>query len=158
VTARLAVLAAAGGSAALLAAAYAFQHIGGLAPCPICLWQRWPHALALGVGAVAYTWPIAPLAGLGALAAAITAGLGVYHTGIERSWWPGPTTCSGGGQDLSALSGADLLSTDGAGAVVMCDDVVWSLAGLSMASWNAVLSIALVGLWLVALRRALSGS
>ena len=151
-TARTLIALAAGGSAALLVAAFAFQYVGRLAPCPICLWQRWPHAAAVVVGAVALARPALWLLALGAVAAGASAGIGLYHTGIERAWWPGPSTCAGGGQDLSGMSGADLLSTESAGAIVMCDEVAWSLAGLSMASWNALLSAALVAVWAAAWR------
>ena len=89
----------------------------------------------------------------GALAVLVTAGIGVFHSGVERGWWPGPTSCSGG-SDLGGLSGTDLLATDVMDKVVMCDEVAWAFAGLSMASWNAVFSLALAALWLLAARRA----
>ena len=148
---------AAAGSAALLAGAYAFQ-AAGYAPCRMCYWQRWPHFAAVGVGLLIWSLrPGAPagvlraLAALGAFAAATTAGIGVFHTGVERGWWEGPASCTGGG--LAGLSGMDLLARDGPG-IVMCDEVAWSLLGLSMASWNAVASAALVPIWLLAARRA----
>jgi len=149
---RLAVLAATG-SLALLVGAFVFQGLG-YAPCELCLWQRWPHAAAVAAGALALTgagfalWALA-----GALAALATAGIGLYHTGVERGFWEGPQACSGGGT-LSGLSGADLLSTEGASDVVRCDEVAWAFAGLSMASWNAVISLGLAGLWIAALVRA----
>lgn len=137
------------GSFALLAGAFVFQVIG-YAPCKMCLWQRWPHAVAILLGGLALL--IArfqrTFAALGALAAATTAGIGLYHTGVERDWWDGPASCSGGG----ALNLADPLSTDIA-PIVMCDDVVWSLLGLSMASYNALISLALAALWISAARR-----
>jgi disulfide bond formation protein DsbB len=34
--------------------------------------------------------------------------------------------------------------------LVRCDEVVWDLLGLSMASWNAIISLALAALWLSA--------
>ncbi|MDW4497705.1 disulfide bond formation protein B [Sulfitobacter sp. D35] len=141
------------GSAALLIGAFAFQHLGGYAPCKMCLWQRWPHGVAVAAGAV---WlasvPRVALIWLGALAAATTALIGAYHAGVEWRWWPGPASCSGGGLDLGTMSGADLLSTDGPVGLVMCDEVVWSLFGLSMAGWNAFLSLVLVVFWLRAAR------
>lgn len=94
------------------------------------------------------------LAWLGALAAMITGGIGVYHAGVEWKWWPGPSSCSGGGADLSALDGNALLSLDGPAGVVMCDEIVWQLFGLSMAGWNALISFGLVALWILAARRA----
>ncbi len=151
---RLALVAGAG-SAVVLAAAFAFQHIGGLAPCPLCLWQRWPHAVAALLAATLVLAPAAwhrPLMALGALSALVAAALGIYHAGIEQRWWPGPTSCTGGGSGLSGLSGADLLDMSAPVAVVMCDDIPWAFAGLSMAGWNAVLSLGLAVLWLAARR------
>ena len=150
-TQRRLILLAAGGSLALLLGAWAFQFLGGLAPCKLCLWQRYPHAVAVAVGALALVVPLRVLPWAGALAALSSAGLGTYHTGVERGWWPGPSTCTGTG-GLEGLTGADLLSFDNAAPIVMCDEVVWSLAGLSMASWNALIAFGLAALWLAAAR------
>lgn len=149
------ILLASAGSAALLLGAFAFQYLGGLAPCALCLWQRWPHVAAVVLGLVGAAVPSAAIAALGALAAAAAGGLGVYHTGVERGWWEGPATCSAGGS-LAGLSGADLLSTEGTVDIVRCTDVAWEMWGLSMASWNALLSFGLVAVWLLAMgaRRA----
>lgn len=147
------VLIAAGGSAALLLGALAFQYVGGLAPCKLCYWQRYPHALAIAIGVLALWLGRRTLAWLGALAALATAGVGLYHTGVERGWWEGPTSCSGAGAGLGGLNGSDLLSTDGPVNVVMCDQVAWQMFGLSMASWNMVASLVLVGFWIAAARR-----
>ena len=148
------VLLAAGGSAALLAGAYLFQALG-YAPCKMCLWQRWPHMAAIALGLAWVAMPLSLTAWLGALAALTTAGLGGYHTGVERGWWEGPSSCTGGGGlDLGTLSGTDLLSTTITETVVMCDEVAWSLLGLSMASWNMLASALLAVLWAMAARRA----
>lgn len=139
---------AAFGSFALLAGAFTFQ-LMGYAPCKMCLWQRYPHAVAIliGVLALVFTRFQTQLALFGALAAATTAYYGIYHTGVERDWWDGPTSCTGDG-----AIGGDLLSTDIA-PIVMCDDVVWSLLGLSMASYNALISLVLVAIWIKAALR-----
>lgn len=147
------VLIAAGGSAALLLGALAFQYLGGLAPCKLCYWQRYPHALAVAIGVLALWLGGRTLAWLGALAALATAGVGLYHTGVERGWWEGPTSCSGAGPGLGGMNGSDLLSTDGPVNVVMCDEVAWQMLGLSMASWNMLASLVLVGFWIAAARR-----
>jgi disulfide bond formation protein DsbB len=154
VTHRSLVLLATLGSAALLLGAFGFQHIGGLLPCKMCLWQRWPHAAAILIGALILLGGPRLLAWAGALAATTTGAIGVYHAGVEWGLWPGPASCSGAGAGLVGLSGADLLSTEGPAALVMCDEVVWQLAGLSMAGWNALLSFGLMGLWILAARRA----
>ena len=152
-TARNLMLIAAFGSLALLLGAFVFQALG-YAPCKLCVWQRWPHGAAIGIGGlVLITGPLALLGLAGGLAALVTAGIGVYHTGVEKKWWEGPSGCTGGGNSLDGLSGADLLSTDGPTGVVMCDEVAWALAGLSMASWNALFSLALAALWFKAVQR-----
>lgn len=144
------VLAAAGGSLALLVGAYLFQALG-YPPCPLCWYQRYPHFAAGPIGALALLTrgPLLPV--LGSIAAAATAILGVYHTGVERDWWQGPTSCTGGG--LGTLAGGDLLSTE-APRVIMCDQVSWALMGVSMPSWNAIFSVVLLVLWVLAARRS----
>ncbi len=154
-TARNLMLLAAGGSLALLLGAFGFQALG-FAPCKLCLWQRWPHGAAIAVGAlVLMLGPLVLLGIAGALSALATAGIGAYHTGVERGWWEGPTSCTGSGNALEGLSGADLLSLDGPNDIVMCDQVAWAdpVIGLSMASWNVILSLVLAGLWIAAIRR-----
>lgn len=142
---------AAGGSAALLAGAYLFQALG-YPPCAMCLWQRWPHFVAIALGLLALRIKAPGLALLGAAAAAATAGIGVFHTGVERDWWEAPSSCSGDG-GLDGLTGAELLAVTGP-RVVMCDQVSWAFLGLSMASWNALFSALLVLFWLRAARAA----
>ncbi|MEM8636799.1 MAG: disulfide bond formation protein B [Pseudomonadota bacterium] len=143
-------LLAAAGSAALLFAAFVFQALG-YAPCAMCIWQRYPHVVAIGMGLLlAIGLPIIPLLLIGAASAATTAALGVFHTGVERDWWEGPTSCTGSGLDMNSMSAEDLLSTDGPSSLVMCDQVAWEFLTLSMASWNAVFSLVLAGLWVFA--------
>ena len=141
------------GSGALLGAALFFQYVVGLAPCDLCIQQRWPHLVALLIGAVVWFVPSVWLMALGALAAATSGGFGIYHTGVETGWWQGPSACSGSA-DIGSLSPSQALEAILAAPVVRCTDVAWEMFGLSMASWNAVLSFALAGVWLIAMRRA----
>lgn len=141
------------GSAAMLAGAFFFQYVMGLAPCQLCIWQRWPHGIAFVIGFLALALPRAWMMAFGAATMAVSAGLGLYHTGVERLWWAGPDTCSGGG-DISAMSPADLLNQILAAPVVRCTDVAWEMFSLSMASWNGIASLGLMALWLIAMRRA----
>ncbi|MFY9212591.1 MAG: disulfide bond formation protein B [Aestuariivita sp.] len=145
------IVLAAGGSAALLLAAYAFQHIGGMAPCALCIWQRWPHGAAIVLGGLALVLGGRALAWLGALAALTTAGIGLYHTGVERGWWQGPSTCSGA--DIGSLSPEELFEQIMTAPLVRCDEVAWQMLGLSMASWNAVAALGLAVLWVLAATR-----
>jgi disulfide bond formation protein DsbB len=138
---------AAAGSAALLAGAMMFQALG-YAPCPMCLWQRWPHVAAIAIGILAVFVPRRALLWLGALAAATSGAIGIYHTGVERAWWQGPTSCTSSG--VSGVSADDLLNQIMAAPLVRCDEVAWQMLGLSMASWNVLASFALAGVWLYA--------
>ena len=93
-------LIAAGGSIALLGAAYYFQYVVGLAPCDMCLWQRYPHMVAILFGLCTVPLLMAPRTALvfaliAILALFATAGVGVYHAGVEQHWWQGPQACSG---------------------------------------------------------------
>lgn len=143
-----AVFLAAFGSLAILLAGYWFQYVVGLVPCELCLWQRWPHALAplLGMAALALGGRSLPLAG--ALTLTVSSGLGLYHTGVERKWWPGPSSCSGDVAGFRGLTPEAMLDPTLVQPVVLCDQVQWSLFGLSMASYNALMSLALAAVWL----------
>ena len=142
------ILLAAGGSLALLLGAWGFQHLGGLAPCKMCIWQRYPHGVAVVIAPVALVIAGAVLPYLGALAAAASGGVGVYHTGVERGWWEGPQSCSAG--SVEGLSPQELLDQILTAPVVRCDEVAWEMLGLSMASWNALISFGLASIWLFA--------
>jgi len=147
------ILIAAAGSAAMLLAALAFQYIGGLAPCVLCIWQRWPHLAAVLIGLVALKVQSPALPALGALAALTTAAIGVFHFGVEQQWWEGLAQCSV--NTLAGVSATDLLNTDiNVGAPAACDKVAWSLLGLSMPGWNVLASGFLAGIWLAATRKA----
>jgi disulfide bond formation protein DsbB len=150
---RLSLLAGAG-SAVLLIAALGFQ-AAGYAPCELCILQRWPHVAAvLLAGLVWVTGRVRVLAALGLIAAVVASALAVYHAGVELAWWEGPTHCSGGVGDLARLSTQDLMTQLQAAPVVRCDEIAWSFLGLSMAGWNAILSVGLAGLWALAVRRS----
>lgn len=142
------ILAATTGSAALLLGALAFQYVGGLSPCEMCIWQRYPHAAAVILGVLALLMPAVarPIAFLGVLATLSTAGIGLFHAGVEQGWWEGVTACAAGG-DITTMSADDLLAQIMEAPLVRCDKIAWSLWGLSMAAWNAVLSLILAVLW-----------
>ena len=149
-TRRNLILLATLGSAAMVLGAWGFQYLGGLAPCKLCYWQRYPHMAAVPIGLVALAVPGVLLPLLGAIAAATTGALGIYHTGVERGWWEGPDTCSSG--PVGGLSTDDLFDQIMTAPLVQCDQVAWEMLGLSMASWNAIVAFGLVVLWLWAAR------
>lgn len=148
------ILLAAGGSLALLLGALAFQYLGGLKPCQMCIEQRWPHlaAVLFGVAALVRRGPVLPACG--AISALATSALGLYHTGVERAWWQGPTTCTSGAID--GVSADDLLNQILAAPVIRCDEVQWQMFGLSMASWNSLISLGLAAIWVMAVVQSLN--
>jgi disulfide bond formation protein DsbB len=140
--------------AALLAGAYGSQYLGGLHPCEMCYWQRWPHFAAIAFALIAFAMRGAADKGrsfvwLAALAILTSGMIGVYHAGVEADIFEGLTQCSttaGGSGDILA----DIMATP----LIRCDEVQFSFLGISMAGWNAILSIgfALLIAWL-SLRR-----
>ena len=130
-------------SAGMLATAFAFQHLGGLDPCILCLYQRWPWVAALALSAVAAIIAnrraaAIVLLGLAALAMLIGAGIAGFHVGVEQLWWEGTSECGGvvGKATTVEELKAQLLATP----VTRCDEVAWSLIGISMAGWNLIVS------------------
>lgn len=122
--------------AALMAGALGSQYIGGLSPCEMCMWQRWPHYAAIALAALAFALPHRALVWLAALAILVSGGIGVWHAGVEYHWWEGLTQCSqipGGGGNIIA----DIMKTP----LVRCDQAQWTLGGISLAGYNAVISI-----------------
>jgi disulfide bond formation protein DsbB len=130
-------------SAALLGGALYFQYVVGLPPCELCYWQRYPHvaSIVLGLAAVA-ALPAPRLAyvfALGAIAALlVTAGIGLFHVGVELHWWLGPQACSG--HIPGGLSPAELKKYLFSAKMVRCDEPAWSMWGVSMAGWNVIFS------------------
>ena len=109
----------------------------------MCIWQRWPHGAAILFGLVGGGLVIAravpaslarTLAVLAILALAISGAIGIFHAGVEWKLWPGPAECSGigyvpGRDDFKPLQ------------IVRCDEAQWRLFGISLAGYNAVLSL-----------------
>ena len=136
-------LLAALGSGALLGGAYYFQYVVGLPPCEMCYWQRWPHMVAIVAGLAAFASFASPRLALVLLLTAIaalivTSALGVFHAGVEYRFWPGPQACSG--NIPRGLSAEELKKALFGAKMVRCDETAWSMWGISMAGWNAILS------------------
>ena len=143
-------------AAAMLATAHAFETFGGYAPCMLCLRQREVYWAILTLGLIFMVvvrtpggprWRAATCWVL-ALGFAVSCGVAVYHAGAEWKFWPGPQTCSGAGrvtlEDMQAL-------LDGAKyKPPSCEEAAWTMAGLSMAGWNALASLGLAGLSVLA--------
>ncbi|WHZ33542.1 disulfide bond formation protein B [Sagittula sp. MA-2] len=138
------------GSAALILGALGFQYIGGLYPCKLCYWQRYGHFAAIAAGVVALFVPARVLLWIGAAGAGSSSVIAVYHTGVERGWWEGPTTCSGG--PVGNLSTDELFDQIMNAPVIRCDEIPWEMFGLSMANLNVVASAVIAVLFILAAR------
>ncbi len=129
---------------ALLGGALGSQYLGGLHPCEMCYWQRWPHMARRSC------WRRSPsprrrhrprsrtLTLLAALAIAVSGAIGVYHAGVEAKIFEGLTQCTATGKGLST---AELLKQISHAPLVRCDEVQFRFLGISMAGWNAILSL-----------------
>jgi disulfide bond formation protein DsbB len=135
---KLAQRLALGVPAALLAGAYVSEYGFGLYPCELCMWQRYPHFAAVGLALVStLARPRAFWIALAALAILASGVIGAFHAGVEYGWWQGFTQCAqpvsaGGGDPLEAIMNAPL---------VRCDVAPWTLAGISLAGFNAIISV-----------------
>ena len=140
---------------ATFAAALAFQYIGGLHPCQLCISQRW--ALGVGIaGALLAGFSkgtsrlLFGIVGLGGFVAEI--GLAFYHTGVERHWWLGPQSCSGGGELPTSFNAGAVIESASGRAPAACNEIPWDLFGLSMANYNVAIAGLMAALCVMALR------
>jgi disulfide bond formation protein DsbB len=129
--------------AALLIGAFASQYLGGLFPCEMCWWQRYAHMVAFALAAIAFTATApSPRARaftlLAALAVAVSGAIGVYHAGVEAKIFEGFTQCT---EVSKGGSTADVLRQITHAPLVRCDEVQFRFLGISMAGWNAILSL-----------------
>ena len=122
----------------LLLGAFGSQIIGGLDPCEMCIWQRWPHGFAIVLALAAMVVHARPelsrkLTYASLAMMAVSGAIGAFHVGVEQKWWEGITSCTAGGlTSLDAIMNAPL---------VRCDEVPWSWLGISLAGWNAIISL-----------------
>mgnify|MGYP002403771491 CR=1 FL=1 len=143
--------------AVVLATVLLAQYWGGLAPCELCLWQRWPWAAAVTIAIVALFAGRAPalpwVAALLAILFAASAALAFYHVGVEQHWFAGPQTCTAGAGS-GATTVAELKRQLLGVAPVLCDRIAWSLFGISLAGWNLLASLLMALCCAAVLRRA----
>jgi disulfide bond formation protein DsbB len=135
-----------GASALVLGTALLSQFVGGLQPCELCLYERWPYDAFIVLAILALLSGSAPLRSTALILAAVifaaSSALAFYHVGIEQHWIAGPTACTG---DLQASSPEALLEKLQGREPVQCDQVQWSFHGLSLAGLNLAVSLALLG-------------
>ena len=135
-------------SAALLGGAWFFQYVLGYAPCIMCYWQRHAHKVVLAVAAATIAahafgglprW-LGPMLLVSAFVGSFV--LGAFHVGVEFGLWDGPAACAASVGDLPSIDPNDPLAIlDGEFAGPSCSDVAWRFLGISMAGWNALISL-----------------
>ncbi|MGC9953825.1 MAG: disulfide bond formation protein B [Rhizomicrobium sp.] len=137
-------------SLAMILGALGFQYIGGVAPCEMCYWQRWPldAAILIGFGTVAlFAFGLigrkltVAMAWLALTLIAATGIIGAYQAGVEWKFFPGPASCTGA--RFIFHGAADLANS---APVVRCDEASWRLFGISLAGYNAIFSLGAAGL------------
>lgn len=139
-------------AALILGTAFASQFFGGLAPCELCWWQRYPYMAAMGVALVGTAVKAVPQKYILLLLAAIfltDAGIALFHVGVEQRWWEGLSTCSGFVDLTDNVN--DALDAILNAPVIRCDEVAWSLFGISMAGYNM---LAALGMTLFCVKKA----
>lgn len=130
--------------AGALALAFAAQYLGGLAPCVLCIYQRYPYGVVAGLGILALLLggsrgTVRALVALAGIALLVNAGIAAFHVGVEQHWWAGTAEC---GATLGAgLTAEELKAQLMAAPVVRCDEIPWSLFGISMAGYNFLLAL-----------------
>ncbi len=140
------------GMALVVGSALGFEHIGGYVPCALCLMQRNPYYIGIGVGALAILSavfrlpPIVTKVLLVAIALLMLTGmgLGIYHSGVEWGFWEGPASCT-----IGATGGdtpVNVLEALNATKAPSCTEATLRVLGLSFAGWNVLTSAALAAL------------
>lgn len=138
---------------ALMAGALGSQYWGGLFPCEMCMWQRYPHYAAIVLALIGFFVPARTprilFVAAAALAIAVSGVIGFLHVGVEQHWWPSLTAC---GSTLRGGSLADIMKAP----IVACDRPQWTLFGISLAGFNMAFSLIGAGLvgWLLVKRNA----
>jgi disulfide bond formation protein DsbB len=140
-------------SVGVLGTAFLFQHVGGLEPCILCIYERYPYGAAILLSGLALifarrTGIVRLLVGATGAVFIASVVLALYHVGVEQEIFVGPTGCQspvGHVESLEELR--DLIVNR---PIVRCDKPAWIFLGLSMAAWNAVASFGLAGLAIAA--------
>jgi disulfide bond formation protein DsbB len=149
VTPRTASLLLAIAAALILAAVFAFQYLGGAAPCPLCIWQRYPYGVLIALGVIGFFWQPRPMLVLCVLVLLVGAGLAGYHYGVEEGWFALPASCAAGGEASSVEELRQMLRE----APPACDQVQFTVLGWSLSAWNLLASLGLAAFAAYAAKR-----
>ena len=146
-------------SVATLGGAFLFQYVGGLAPCILCIYERYPHGVAIALSLLALGLGDGRARGaallLCALAFAVDAGISAFHVGVEQHWWEGTAACTGSVVSGAAGSLEALRQQIMSAPVARCDRIPWQLFGISLAGYNLLITLGLAVFSFHAARRAM---
>lgn len=127
-----------------LGGAFTSQYAFGLNPCPLCIYQRWPYGIIIILSGTGLLMGLKGkdkavsglvfLCGLALLAGGVIA---AYHVGVEHHMWK--SFLEGCTVDFS--NAGDLLKQIEGTKAARCDEIPWSLFGISMAGYNAIISL-----------------
>lgn len=150
------------GSATAIIMALSGQYFGGLLPCQLCLWQRVPYIVAILTalsGLFLFKSQRAKAITSCFIAAIFTVGgaIALYHAGIEQGWLQGPDSCSINPVTQRHTTIEELYNDIINTPINRCDEIPWSIYGLSIAAWNAVFSLLLSAICAIAGYRPLKG-
>ena len=130
-----------------LAGALVAETVYQLAPCPLCIYQRWPYVATALLAALAMAtrgrWPVLFI-GLGCLVFAGESVLAFYHVGVEQGWFEGLAACAGAGETPATLEALRAQLLEGP-PPPRCDQPAWTLFGISMAGYNVIYAAVLAG-------------
>lgn len=146
ITPRTALLLLAFIAADILLVVFALQYFADLPPCRMCIWQRWPFAILVLLGLAGAFWQPRLVLAMAVPLLLVSAGLAGYHVAVEQGWIALPAGCAAGGNATSVEELKALLAE----APPSCDQIDFTLLGLSLAGWNFVVSLMLAGFALFA--------
>lgn len=132
---------------AILGSAFALQYLGGVVPCQMCIWQRWPYAVLAVIGLTGAFWRPTAMLALALLTLLASVGLAGYHVSVEQGWLALPSGCAAGADAGSVEELKAMLKS----APPTCDQVTFTLFGFSLAAWNLVSSLGLTLFTLIVL-------
>ncbi len=125
----------------VLSVAYIFEYGFGYLPCQLCLWQRLPWTGIVIIGAIIVFYPQTTkyLLKICMLIMIISFGLAIFNAGIEYGFWTSLDDCSSNTE--LAVQASSLLHSLKNEAIIRCDEPAWTLFGISMTGYNALLSL-----------------
>ncbi len=135
-------------AALALCGAYIGEHVFGLKPCILCLYQRIPYFMVIAIALIGYFFKQNNLSRtiiyFSSLVFLLGALLALFHVGVERGWINEPSTCTTNIEEVyGSISALKTAVYSSAGNMPSCKEVQFVFLGMSMAGWNFIYSLIL---------------